>query len=324
MKFRALPLATLLCLYGALVIAATDEPVSSPTQVVEGYAELASGRIYYRDTGGGGDAVVFLHAGSGNSLLFENQIEPFVASGFRVIAYDRAGQGRSTRSGGTNGPKDTSTSQVPEIEQLMDSLKIARFHLVGVAAGGGVALKYALGHPTRIISLVIANSIGDVQDASYVEIGQRLRPPAFNQLPLEVRELGPSYRAAHPEGVQRWLNLSQTHAPIQPPALAPAAGTNGSAAKFPRSRSSPAPDRGQSVRDNDVPVTFARLESLSVPTLLLTGDADLYLPPSVLRLFKQHMPIAEVHVISESGHAAYWENPDEFNRRVLEFLRGHR
>src|SRR5262249_36293624 len=170
-----------------------------------------------------------------------------------------------------------------------------------------------------------ANSTGDVQDASYAEIAQRLRPPAFNQLSLEFRELGPSYRAAHPEGVQRWLNLSQTHAPIQPPAPAPGAGNDGSAVESPRSRSSgPVPDRGQSARDNDGPVTFARLESLSVPTLLLTGDADLYLPPSVLRLFKQHIPTAEIHVISESGHAAYWENPDEFNRRVLEFLRGHR
>jgi pimeloyl-ACP methyl ester carboxylesterase len=57
--------------------------------------------------------------------------------------------------------------------------------------------------------------------------------------------------------------------------------------------------------------------------LLLTGDADLYTPPSVLRLFGQHMPRAELVVVPESGHAAQWENPTAFNRAVLRFLRQH-
>jgi pimeloyl-ACP methyl ester carboxylesterase len=71
-------------------------------------------------------------------------------------------------------------------------------------------------------------------------------------------------------------------------------------------------------------VTFAALEKLTVPTLLLTGDADLYTPPSVLRMFKEHMKQAEMYIIPESAHAAHWENPAEFNRRVLAFLRKHR
>lgn len=60
-----------------------------------------------------------------------------------------------------------------------------------------------------------------------------------------------------------------------------------------------------------------------MPTLLLTGDADLYTPPSVLRLFKQHMPRAELVIVPESGHAAHWENPAVFNREMLKFLRKH-
>ena len=60
-----------------------------------------------------------------------------------------------------------------------------------------------------------------------------------------------------------------------------------------------------------------------MPTLLLTGDADLYTPPAVLRLFEEHMPRAQVVIVPDSGHAANWENPDEFNRVVLRFLRRH-
>ena len=68
---------------------------------------------------------------------------------------------------------------------------------VGTAAGAFVALDFALSYPQRVRSLVIANTIGVVQDPDYVELGRRIRPPQFDALPPEVRELGPSYRAAN-------------------------------------------------------------------------------------------------------------------------------
>jgi pimeloyl-ACP methyl ester carboxylesterase len=70
-------------------------------------------------------------------------------------------------------------------------------------------------------------------------------------------------------------------------------------------------------------VTFEKLSQLRVPTLLMTGDADLYTPPSVLRMFKQHMPRAEMLIVPETGHASHWESPEVFNRAVLKFLRQH-
>ena len=77
-------------------------------------------------------------------------------------------------------------------------------------------------------------------------------------------------------------------------------------------------------KDGDnVEVTWAKLETLKVPTLLMTGDADLYTPPSVLRMFTARMPHAESAVIPETGHSSYWESPGEFNRTVLNFIRKH-
>lgn len=233
------------------MVAVGAEIYTAPARITEGQAELTGGRIYYRDTGGNGPVVVFLHAGSGNCLLFEKQIAPLVAGGYRVISYDRAGHGRSTRALGTNEAKALSIPHIPEVEQLMDWLKISRFHLVGVAAGGGVALKYALTYPRRVMSLVLANSLGDMQDASYAEIGRRLRPPAFNQLPLELRELGPSYRAANPEGVQRWLELSQ--ASVRAPENASTPTSAGSCDII--------STRGPSPSPSDIAVTFAKLET---------------------------------------------------------------
>jgi len=49
----------------------------------------------------------------------------------------------------------------------------------------------------------------------------------------------------------------------------------------------------------------------------------LYTPPAVLRLFTARIKGAESLVVAEAGHSAYWEQPETFNRAVLEFHRRH-
>jgi len=280
-------------LVGALVAAGVTLAAAQGQPVVhEGYADQSGARLSYRDTGGGGVPVVFLHAATGNSLVWEYQLPAFARAGYRVVTYDRRGFGRSaTELGGAQPATDAD-----DLLGLLDHLGLDRVHLVGTAAGGGVALDFALSFPDRLRSVVIANALGGVQDADYLEMGQRLRPPQFAALPPDVRELGPSYRAANPDGVRRWLELHHLSWP------------GGS------------PPRAQPTRNR---ITFALLETLKVPTLLLTGDADLYTPPSVLRLFAARIRAAESVVVPEAGHSAYWEQPEIFNRTVLEFLRKH-
>ena len=67
-------------------------------------------------------------------------------------------------------------------------------------------------------------------------------------------------------------------------------------------------------------ITWEALRGMRVPCLLVGGDADLWSPPSVLRLFAQHLPDSESVVIAEAGHSAYWEQPEAFNAALLGFL----
>ena len=206
--------------------------------------------------------------------MWENQVPAFTGLGYRFIAYERRAEG----------------SAVEDLEALAAHLLLDRFHLVGTAAGGIVAVDYALSHPEKLISLVIANSIVGVQDEEYLEMARRLRPsPEFNAIPAEIRELGPSYRAVNAEGTRRWKELSRHVAP-------------------------------QATKNR---ITFAALASINTPTLLLTGDADLYTPPSVLRLLAAHFPNCESLVIPECGHSAFWEQPEAFNQAVLDFISKH-
>ena len=166
-------------------------------------ADLSTGPVFYRDSGGDGVAVVLLHAASGNSLMWEHQIPALTDAGYRVLAIDYRGVN------GKPGAYDWSD----QIDALVAHLDIERFHLLGTAAGGGAAFQYVLAYPAKVRSLIVANSHGNVTDKDYVEMGKRIRPsPQFDDLPLDFRELGPSYRAAHPDGVARWLALSATQA----------------------------------------------------------------------------------------------------------------
>ena len=252
--------------------------------VIDATANLPAGRVFYRDSGGAGVPVMFLHAASGNSMLWEFQIPAFTAAGFRFVALDHRATARGSNSSAL-------------LDGLLARLGIERCHLLGTAAGGGAALQFALAHPQRIRSLVIANSIGFVLDREYLDMSERIRPaPQFAELPLDFRELGPSYRAAEPAGVARWLALSRQ-------------GQQSAGA--------------QTKDGGNVEVTWEKLAALKLPTLLLTGDADLYTPPAVLRMFSARMPHAESAIIAETGHSSYWENPAAFNAAVLAFLRKH-
>jgi pimeloyl-ACP methyl ester carboxylesterase len=256
----------------------------------EAHADLPGVRLWHLDTGGAGPAVVLMHAATGSCRVWEHQLPAFTRAGYRVVAPDRRGWGRSVID--PAGPQPGTAAD--DLHALLDHLGLDRVHLVGTAAGGIAALDFALSFPERLRTLVVANSIGGVQDEDYLALGRRLRPPQFLDLPADLRELGPGYRAANAEGTRRWGDLERQSRPDGPPVAA------------------------QPTRHR---ITFALLETIRVPTLLVTGGADLYTPPPVLALFAARIRGARVVVVPEAGHSTYWECPDVFNRVVLAFMR---
>jgi pimeloyl-ACP methyl ester carboxylesterase len=68
------------------------------------------------------------------------------------------------------------------------------------------------------------------------------------------------------------------------------------------------------------PMTYRRLETLTVPVLVLVGEADLLSPPALMRLLAAHIPGCEFVTVPEAGHAAFWEQPEIWNRLVMDFL----
>ena len=255
------------------------------------YLSLPGVDLWYEDSGGDGVPVVFLHAASGTCEGWVYQWPPFTSAGYRCLAYDRRTWGRSRTADAEHQPGFSGD----DLHGLLQGLSLERVHLVATAAGGITALDYALTHPERVRSLVVANTIGGVQDEPYLEVQRRLRPPEIQNLPVELRELGPSYRGTDPDGVSRWLEIEVGSRPDGP---VPA----------------------QPTRE---PITYARLETMRVPTLVVSGEADLLSPPALMRMLAAHIPASRFVSLPEAGHAGFWERPEVWNGIVLEFIGQH-
>ena len=253
------------------------------------YANIPGARLWFKETGRHGLPVVFLHAASGTSDSWGLQEPAFIEAGYRCVAYDRKNWGRSesiTQAG----------SAADDLEALARYLGLDRFHLVCSALGGIIGLDYTVEYPDRVITLTVSSSFTGVQDQSYLDVQTRLRPPEISNLPIVLREVGPSYRAVNPEGVAEWLRIEES------------------------SRHEIGPEMAQSPR---APMTYTRLATMETPVLMLTGGADLLSPPAMMKLVAAHIPGCRFEVIPEAGHAAFYEQPKVWNRLVLDFIREH-
>jgi pimeloyl-ACP methyl ester carboxylesterase len=266
-------------------------PVAIPRQARarEAVANLPGARLWYWDTGGTGRPVILFHAATQSAGGWVYQQPVLAKAGYRAVAWSRRGYFGSD-------PADPAAPGygADDLHDLMKYLGLDTADLVATAHGGFFALDFALSFPARVRTLTIVSSLMGITDADFAAATARLRPPSFEEMPVEFRELSPSYRAGNPDGLAAWLALER--------------------------QAIPGPRVRQTVKH---PLTWARLETIRAPTLLITGESDLYVPPSLLRMQASHMPHAEVRTIPEAGHSPYWEQPRAFNRMLLRFLARH-
>ena len=252
--------------------------------------DIPDAQLWYEDTGGDGVPVVFVHPAAASSETWATQVPAFVGAGYRCITYDLRGWGRSRQLAGRvrhrpdqHGPRRADPG--PGDRAVL---------VVGAAYGGMGALDFALRFQERLRAFVLATSQGAIVDPEFVAVLDRIVPPALRAIPIELREVGPSYRAENPGRCR---------------ALAPDHPRRGWRAAQRQSRF--------------LTLTLDLLETLRVPTLVLAADADLLSPPALMRLMAARIPGSEVATVADAGHSAHWERPDEWNRIVLGFLGRH-
>jgi pimeloyl-ACP methyl ester carboxylesterase len=251
-------------------------------------ARLPGVELRYVDSGGAGAPVILLHANTGTIESWAAQIEALRAASYRVIAFDRRGWG-SSRPDPASGPQPGTVAG--DLDALADHLKLARFDLVGVAGGGFVALDYAAWKPERVGRMIVAATSAQLAEKEMKDFSRRIEFEGFRELPPVHREVGPSYRGANPEGTKRWMEIEEH-----------------------------AQQKGAPSQPLRTPNTYAKLETIATPTLVLAGDADMVSPPGMMRIWSRHLKHASFDFVPDAGHSIAWEQPDAFNARMLAFL----
>ena len=145
-------------------LAATATSISTSASIVDGSETMSSiktkdgAQIFYKDWGTG-QPIVFHHGWPLSGDDWDNQMLYFIGKGFRVIAHDRRGHGRSSQTSGGN-DMDTYAADVAALAEALD-LRDA-IH-IGHSTGGGEVTRYVARHGKgRVAKAVLISAIPPV------------------------------------------------------------------------------------------------------------------------------------------------------------------
>jgi pimeloyl-ACP methyl ester carboxylesterase len=258
--------------------------------------------LYYEEVGQG-VPLVFVHEFAGEVASWALQVS-FFARRYRTIAFNARGYPPSDVP---DQPAAYSQDRAADdIRGVLDGLGIDRAHVCGLSMGGYATLHFGLRYPERARSLVVAGAgYGSViaererfrQDSA--DTARRLETEGMKAV-AEFYARGPTRVQFIDKDPQGWRDFFDRFA---------AGSALGHALTL----------RGVQMTRPSVFELGDRMERLEVPTLIMTGDED---DPCLEPAFfmKRKIPSAGLVVMPKSGHAINLEEPDLFNRAVLDFL----
>jgi pimeloyl-ACP methyl ester carboxylesterase len=258
--------------------------------------------LHYEEVGEGAP-LVFVHEFAGDYQSWHLQVR-FFARRYRTIAFNARGYPPSDVP--TDPAAYSQDHAVEDVRGLLDALGIRRAHVCGLSMGGYATLHFGLRHPERALSLVVAGCGYGSLPADRARFHRDVEATAqrFLTEPMDVLAdvycAGPTrvqFRDKDPKG---WREFRDQFA---------AQSALGHGLTM----------RGVQLTRPSVYELEADLERLQVPTLIVTGDEDEpCLEPGLF--LKRKIRTAGLLVIPKSGHTINLEEPEAFNRAVLDFL----
>lgn len=260
--------------------------------------------IHIKEAGpASGPAAVFIHGsgpGASGSSNFRNNIDAFVAAGFRVVLPDMIGYGASSK------PEGIDYTLALFTDTLYDALRqhgVERACLIGNSLGGGVALQMTLDHPEFSEKLVLmAPGCVAERESYFVMPGIAKMVSGFGSPDFNLAE-------------QKRLVSNLVHpdfAPKIPDALIEE--------RFAVARTQPKDVLARMRTPNLGP----RLGELALPIFVLWGLNDEFCPEHHARLFLDACPDVRAITFARTGHWVQVERAGEFNRYSIDFLLGDR
>jgi 3-oxoadipate enol-lactonase len=253
--------------------------------------------FYYRVQGSeSGLPLIFLHGFPFSSAMWNPQFEALPPE-YRAYAYDLRGLG-------ANAPGDgqyTIEGHVDDLVALMDGWKIPKAVVIGLSMGGYIALRALEREGGRFLAAVLADTRSEADSdpsrwrrAAQVKQVKAIGSKAFAEVLLPAGFV--------PETLENKPGLVDFIRQII-------------------AKTSPLGIAGNLIALAGRSDTTSSLSQFQLPVLILVGDKDQVTPVAASRSMQQRIAGSRIEVIPNAAHLSNLENPAEFNRHLLEFLR---
>jgi 3-oxoadipate enol-lactonase len=258
------------------------------------HANINNIQLAYDDEGAG-PAIVLVHGYPFNRTMWDEQAAE-LRNNYRVIRPDLRGHGETESS---EGPA-TMNLMAHDIASLLDHLRVSRAVIGGLSMGGYVTLAFHQLFPSRVEKLLLA----DTRAQADTEEQKKVREEQAQKIPAEgmagivdamlPKLLAPDTVSKRPEVVKRVRDMMLQTKP------------EGAAAAL----------RGMAQREDQT----ERLSQIDVPTLIVVGREDAITPVADSEKMHQAIANSKLIVIENAGHVSNIEQPEQFNRAMIEFL----
>jgi pimeloyl-ACP methyl ester carboxylesterase len=270
----------------------------STSQIKSGFVKVDNAQIYY-ETAGKGTPFLMIHAGVADSRQWNNEFA-FFAQDYQVLRYDMRGYGKSESV-------DGEFSHMGDLVSVLNSLALQNPLIVmGCSMGGGLAMDFALAHPSRVKALIMVGS-----GPSGLELD--VPTPAKFAEAEKAFEVGDLDLVAELE-TQIWFD-GMDRMPEQ---------VNQAMRKLAyemdrKALSHEAKKLGKRLPNTETPV-FDRLTDLNIPILIIVGAHDTPYILAAADYMVEKIPSAQKIRIEDAAHLPNMDQPQEFQTVVNDFL----
>jgi pimeloyl-ACP methyl ester carboxylesterase len=254
--------------------------------------------IYYEMLGQG-EPLLLIMGLNANLLSWGPTLPARLAERYQVILFDNRGAGRTDQP---DGPY-TMEQMADDATGLLDALDIPSAHVFGGSMGGMIAQHVALNHADKVRKLILGCTMcgGSHAVSATPEVLAYLMPdPTLNAYEAAWRGVPICYT---PEFIDANKPL------IEETLLA--------ACEYPTRPAAYEAQLGAVMASHD---TYDRLPQIAAPTLVLTGNHDVLIPPENSRILAERIPNAQLHEIDGAGHVFSISHPDASLAAITDFL----
>jgi pimeloyl-ACP methyl ester carboxylesterase len=222
------------------------------------------------------------------------QFTPLLSEGYRVIAPDARGFGKSTYPG----ENTNIANMAADISTLLEHLGVSQAHIVGISMGGTLALQLTLDHPELVAKLALVNTFAQLRPdrlSGWLYFAWRFILIHTLGLPIQARTVAGRIFPRPDQADLRQMTYEQI---IQAD-----------------------PDGYRSaMRALGLFNVRNRLSEIQRPTIIITGECDRTVPLKNQQALAAGIAGARQVIIPQAGHAVTVDAPDQFNQALIGFL----